>query len=151
MPEPLIRGLACERARAIAAKPDACRKSHPPQILIYPPQYLAELLQPTYPQDLQTPLKMPVSSIRGCPSEGARAIVARPDTRPKSRAPQKSIYLPQNLAKSLQPTYPQGLQTPLKMPVPSIRGLAPERARAIVARPDTHPKSRAPQRTSKTT
>ncbi|KAF8188189.1 hypothetical protein K438DRAFT_2019345 [Mycena galopus ATCC 62051] len=106
IPEPLIRDLASERARAIAAKSDACRKYHPPQILIYPPQYLAELLQPTYPQDLQSPLKMLVPSIRGLASERARAIVARPNP-PEIPGPQK------------------GLQTPLKMPVPSIRGLAP--------------------------
>ncbi|KAF8169739.1 hypothetical protein K438DRAFT_1774117 [Mycena galopus ATCC 62051] len=188
-----------DRARAIAAKPDTCRppdpsqdscavgsrprlrtrprdfrqarlrKSHFPQILIYLPQYLAELLQPTYPQDLQTLLKTRVPSIRGFASECARAIVARPDARPKSRAPQKSIYLPQTLAKSLQLTYPQDLQTPLKMPVASIRGLAPGRARAIdlqkplktpglfirglapecvraiITKPDTRPKSRALQ------
>ncbi|KAF8146166.1 hypothetical protein K438DRAFT_1991119 [Mycena galopus ATCC 62051] len=193
-----------DRARAIAAKPDTCRKSHSPQILIYPPHYLAELPQPTYPQDLQTPLKIParrrkshfpqiliylpqyraellqptypqdlqtllktpVPSIRGFAAERARAIVARPDARPKSRAPQKSIYLPQTLAKSLQLTYPQDLQTPLKIParhppeIPGppkdlqkllktpvlfIRGLAPERVRAIITKPDTRPKSRALQ------
>ncbi|KAF8191988.1 hypothetical protein K438DRAFT_1970352 [Mycena galopus ATCC 62051] len=56
---------------------------------------------------------------------------------------QKWVYLPQYLAESLQPGDLQDLQHPLKTPVPSIRGLAPERARAIAANPDTRPPQRS--------
>ncbi|KAF8134140.1 hypothetical protein K438DRAFT_1787324 [Mycena galopus ATCC 62051] len=123
---------------------NACARSSPSptttqssQRSIYLPQYFAELLQPTYLQDLQNPLKTLVLFIRASPPN-TLAQSSPSLTPPQNPAPQRSIYLPQYLTESLQPTYPKDFPDPLKMLVQLDRGLAPERARVMVAKPDTH-------------